>query len=1092
MIKLPFRRDSFTRAPSWWLVQFFFQGLFCSFSYANIFLHSNINHDDFPIANPPAIITLGAYYYPWHLRHFQVTREGYLRKLLEARQEIRLGEYDDTQPQVIQQHLDWSHQANIKVWISSWWGPGSGTDNTLRNFILPHPGLENHNHKIALLYETTGRIKQAEEYDPWRVDGDIEYICDVYVDHPNYYRINGRPVLVVYLTRLLENRGVLDIVMEKIRDACPELYVIGDHVWGDPPERALDQLDAITNYDIYGNIGRPRHAGQSRVDSYYAEAANWKNHAKLHNASFVPSVSPGYNDRGVRLLNDHRALSRRLTETSSEGSLLAAQLVKAIQLLDPDADHLLLVNSFNEWHEDTQIEPCDGKPATNPRHLTQNLEYVGYGTLYLDILSHYTRPVDPPTVPENPIYYSGEPYATANLAAFYFSWFTDEDYGRGVRANLLPTGQLLQSPMTSDKITQDLWISWQGNIKTWYVVSRILKGNRGFLRLLTLLFTRFRILPWNRPNHATDSGASSVFSNPYLVGSTHQVALHYHVHFRVDDQLYDGAFLDTTLVSSDIEYLCDNYLAHDRYYRTSNSNKPILFMGLARVLFNNGALELVVDAIREAASSKGLDLFLVGDHIWGEVPLSSSYQPFSVLDAVVNFDVYGNMGEPSGYAGQATINEYYEQQRRWRIESWKQGCSFVPTVIPGYNDRALRLSNNNPALSRRLEANDPDGTFFSESLDKAQHLLDSELDNIIVLNSFNHFSEDTQIYPVHGLSTNLPSNLTEGLTYDGYENLYLNLLANRFGSYPRPSEVPSMAPSLSVRPSNQPSESVSPSSPPSSHPSAKPSQSSLPSSVPTYMPSNTPSLDPSPLPSSTPSLTQSSNPTAVTLLPSNIPSANSSSKPSFTPSRRPSMGPSKSVSPSATPSAQTLIPSYSPSFEPSLDPTAIAPDSAPPSRPSSSPPSSPPSLRSSFPSTFPSSVPSVYSTSDNGSDLLTIEPSSTPSALVDQCQNDEGWKTYRANRDDYKGCIWVAQRPINRCRREGTDSSLGFESCLASCRCFGENCVDDESWLTLRNGNNKPCDWVARKPESRCRSRGIDSRRSYAFEKCKAACSCPF
>ena len=332
-----------TRAISWWLVL-----IFSSVSYANIFLHNDINHNDFPLPNAPSEITLGAYYYPWHLRHFQVTREGYLRRALEPRQEIRLGEYDDTQAQVIQQHLDWSHQANIKVWISSWWGPLSDTDNAFKNVILPHPGLANYTHKVALLYETTGRIKKSEEYDPWRVDGDIDYICNDYVDHPNYFRINGRPVLVVYLTRLLENRGVLDIVMAKIRDKCPELYVIGDQVWGDPPDEALDQLDAVTNYDIYGNMGKPTFAGQSGVDSYYAKATTWKDHANLHNASFVPSVSPGYNDRGIRLQNDNPALSRSLTETSSEGSLLAAQLVAAIQLLDPDADHLLLVNSFNE------------------------------------------------------------------------------------------------------------------------------------------------------------------------------------------------------------------------------------------------------------------------------------------------------------------------------------------------------------------------------------------------------------------------------------------------------------------------------------------------------------------------------------------------------------------------------------------------------------------------------------------------------------------------------------------------------------------------------------------------------------------------
>ena len=51
---------------------------------------------------------------------------------------------------------------------------------------------------------------------------------------------------------------------------------------------------------------------------------------------------------------------------------------------------MILVNSFNEWHEDTQIEPVVGEPAIEPFNFTKGLEYVGYGELYLDILGAAT------------------------------------------------------------------------------------------------------------------------------------------------------------------------------------------------------------------------------------------------------------------------------------------------------------------------------------------------------------------------------------------------------------------------------------------------------------------------------------------------------------------------------------------------------------------------------------------------------------------------------------------------------------------------------------------------------------------------------
>ena len=103
--------------------------------------------------------------------------------------------------------------------------------------------------------------------------------------------------------------------------------------------------------------------------------------------AFVPVVSPGYNDQGVRLAANRIPLSRRVSPKDREGSLLASQLVFARGLVDDVAERLLLVNSFNEWHEDTQVEPVNLAPATTqPNQYTDGVAYVGYGELYLDII----------------------------------------------------------------------------------------------------------------------------------------------------------------------------------------------------------------------------------------------------------------------------------------------------------------------------------------------------------------------------------------------------------------------------------------------------------------------------------------------------------------------------------------------------------------------------------------------------------------------------------------------------------------------------------------------------------------------------------
>lgn len=316
----------------------------------------------------PQDIRVGAYYYPWHADDFH-RDAGYIRDLLDPGHQPFLGEYDDRRPEVVGQHLAWSRRANINLWVCSWWGPNSREDVTIRRSIMTHPELGSH--KIALLYETTGRIKENEGWEPKRVRDDMAHICTTYFDEEMYYRIEGKPVIVMYLTRVLDKKRLVDgsnalgetvrIMRETAAEVCDtELYIIGDQVWRKPPSGtsnypSFDYLDAVTNYDVYGNTGSAPYAGTTALNNYSQQQAAWKKVANQNGVAYIPAVSPGYNDRGVRPEKNNTGLSRRLTENDEPGSLLVAQLQRARYLVDSLADQLLLVNSFNEWHEDTQI-----------------------------------------------------------------------------------------------------------------------------------------------------------------------------------------------------------------------------------------------------------------------------------------------------------------------------------------------------------------------------------------------------------------------------------------------------------------------------------------------------------------------------------------------------------------------------------------------------------------------------------------------------------------------------------------------------------------------------------------------------------------
>lgn len=335
--------------------------------------------------------TVGVYYYPWHGGNdFHGKR--YLREHLVPVQKPELGEYNDRDEAIIGKHLEWCEYAGIGLWVSSWWGPGKMTDVTLKDYILKHPGLNEM--KIALFYETSNRIPDFT--DVKNVASDIDYMAETYFNHPNYFKIDGKPVLFIYLTRVLSRNGILKNTVDIMRDAASkagfEIYLVGDQVFGNPPSSTdqLALLDAVTNYDVYGSSGGKMYATKEKVDNYYQTQAEWRAMAHQVGTSFIPASAPGYNDTGVR--DGHVPLSRKLSENDEFGSLFQAMVNEAIKITDPETGNLFLVTSWNEWHEDTQIEPVTIAPATSTddsnskEDYTAGLEYEGYGMRYLDIL----------------------------------------------------------------------------------------------------------------------------------------------------------------------------------------------------------------------------------------------------------------------------------------------------------------------------------------------------------------------------------------------------------------------------------------------------------------------------------------------------------------------------------------------------------------------------------------------------------------------------------------------------------------------------------------------------------------------------------
>jgi glycoprotein endo-alpha-1,2-mannosidase len=339
--------------------------------------------------------TVGVYYYPWYRAPGQGQSNQWrnvMRQRLVPPQQPKAGLYASSDPNVVAEHIAQSVRGGISFWAVSWWRSGDRTDLTLRDVILKHPDAGKL--KYAILYESTGRLGRFARPDYSRWIGDLTYLQQTYFDHPYYLRIDGKPVIFVYLTReYFRNKG--HEALQEMRAKLPNLYLVGDDVFGSGYRAEwAKNFDAITAYDVYGQsfgrLGGTRAALQLLAKNY----ASAKAAANSVGVAFMPTIAPGYNDTAVR--RGHPGRARYFTDVadSQEGDIFRA-MIKDVALpnLDPKCGRIMMVTSFNEWFEDTQIEATAGtQPTTSTDDSdsgaahTGGQRYVDYGTLYLDIL----------------------------------------------------------------------------------------------------------------------------------------------------------------------------------------------------------------------------------------------------------------------------------------------------------------------------------------------------------------------------------------------------------------------------------------------------------------------------------------------------------------------------------------------------------------------------------------------------------------------------------------------------------------------------------------------------------------------------------
>jgi hypothetical protein len=295
-----------------------------------------------------------AFYYPWY-------EAGNWNRHPVADAPI-LGPYGTDNNVTVSTHISWANQYKVNGFALSWNGAGQMADTHIVKGFLGAVNVRDTS--FMIFYESLGRLssKGESQYIDFREEGvyekfetDLIYIQSVYFTHPSYLKLDGRPIIGLYVTRVWRNfsRQILDKIRERLNE---NIYFLGDEAFlrkQSRPETALNGLhpngpvfDAYMSYNMFEN-GYVKD-GESSL-SFYERVSkpvfeNW-----CGKVTFFPTLLPEYNDfRGNKPL--HGSSEDFRSQIASARTVCNRPLSRTLQ-------SIILVTSFNEWFEGTSIEP---------------------------------------------------------------------------------------------------------------------------------------------------------------------------------------------------------------------------------------------------------------------------------------------------------------------------------------------------------------------------------------------------------------------------------------------------------------------------------------------------------------------------------------------------------------------------------------------------------------------------------------------------------------------------------------------------------------------------------------------------------------
>ena len=300
------------------------------------------------------------------------------------------GYVNEADPAVMEMQIDEAADHGVNVFIYDWyWFDGRPfLEQCLDNGYLKAKNNDRvkfylmwANHDANGLWDKRISSSDAGNEVIWSGAADeknFDAVCDrvieKYFKHPNYYKIDGKPVFMIYdLYNLIKGLGGIENTTRKLaqfRQKCTDAGLNGLHLqltqWGErmvnlsgidgtkKPDSEIAAglgFDSLTNYQFVHFVNIDRDYSETVAEA----AGKWEGWSKKYGIPYFPHISVGW-DNNPRFTMFRPGIVKNNTPEEFEKAMRRAkEFVDTHDLPAP----LITVNSWNEWTETSYLEPDD-------------------------------------------------------------------------------------------------------------------------------------------------------------------------------------------------------------------------------------------------------------------------------------------------------------------------------------------------------------------------------------------------------------------------------------------------------------------------------------------------------------------------------------------------------------------------------------------------------------------------------------------------------------------------------------------------------------------------------------------------------------